>query len=70
MIEEKIITLVIQINGKVRDKIEVEPDISEGKVKEIALLREKVIKWTKGKEIKKTIFIPGKLLNVVVVDKN
>jgi leucyl-tRNA synthetase len=63
--EEKII-LVIQVNGKVRDKIEVEADISEKDAKELALSSEKIKKWTEGKEIKKAIFVPGRLINFVV----
>jgi len=66
LIKERKITLVIQINGKVRDKIEVESDISEKEAKEIALSRDKVLKYTKGKKIKKTIFVPGKLINFVL----
>jgi leucyl-tRNA synthetase len=60
------ITLVIQVNGKVRDKIEVEADISEEKAKELAISREKIKKWLERKEIKKVIFVPGKLLNIVI----
>ncbi|MBU2635319.1 class I tRNA ligase family protein, partial [Patescibacteria group bacterium] len=66
LIKEKKITLVVQINGKVRDKIEVEADISEKEAEKIVLLRDKVLKYTKGKEIKKTIFISGKLINFVL----
>ncbi len=66
LVKEKKITLVIQINGKVRDKIEVEADISEKEAKKIALSRDKVLKYTRGKEIKKTIFISGKLINFVI----
>ena len=66
LIKEEKITLVIQVNGKVRDKIEVETSISKEKAKEIALSREKIKKWIKGKEIKKIIFVPGKLINIVV----
>ena len=65
LVKEEIITLVIQINGKVRDKIEVEADISEEKAKEIAVSREKIKKWIEGKEIKKIVFVPGKLINFV-----
>jgi leucyl-tRNA synthetase len=63
--EEKI-TLIIQVNGKVRDKVEVEVDISEERAKELAISRERVKKWIKEKEIKKIIFVPGKLINLVV----
>ncbi len=66
--EEKII-LVVQVNGKVRDKIEVGPDISKKEAEKIALSQEKIKKWLIGKEIKKTIFISGKLINFVAIDK-
>jgi leucyl-tRNA synthetase len=60
------ITLIIQVNGKLRDKVEVEANISEEKAKELAISREKIKKWIEGKEIKKVIFVPGKLINIVV----
>jgi leucyl-tRNA synthetase len=66
LIEEEIITLVIQVNGKVRDKIEVEADISEEKAKELAISREKIKKWLEDKKIKKVVFVPGKLINIVI----
>jgi len=66
LVKEETITLVIQVNGKVRDKVEVEADISEEKAKELAISREKIKKWIGGKEIKKIIFVPGKLINIVV----
>jgi leucyl-tRNA synthetase len=64
--KEEMITLIIQVNGKVRDKVEVEVDISEERAKELAISRERVKKWIKEKEIKKIIFVPGKLINLVV----
>jgi leucyl-tRNA synthetase len=66
LIKEEKITLVIQINGKVRDKIEVETSISEEGVKKLTLEREKVKRWIEGKRIKKVIFVPGKIINLVV----
>jgi len=66
LVREETITLVIQINGKVRDKIEVKTDISEEEAKKLTLNREKVKKWIEGKEIKKVVFVPGKLINIVV----
>jgi leucyl-tRNA synthetase len=66
LIKEETVTLVIQVNGKVRDKIEVEADVSEEKAKELAISRKKVKNWIEGKEIKKVIFVPGKLINIVV----
>ena len=58
--------LVIQINGKVRDKIEVKKDISEEEVKELALSQDKIKEWLSGKEPKKIIYVPGKLINLVI----
>jgi len=59
------ITLVIQVNGKVRDKIEADEDISENQAKQIALVSPKIKQWIEGKEIKKIIFVKGKLINIV-----
>ena len=64
--EEEIITLIVQVNGKVRDKIEVKADTSEEKARGLAFSQEKVKKWIGDKEIKKVIFIPKKLINIVV----
>ena len=66
LIKEEKINLIIQINGKVRDKMEVDADISEGEIKKLVLSREKVLKWIKEKKVKKIIFVKGKLLNIVV----
>jgi leucyl-tRNA synthetase len=60
------ITIVIQINGKVRDKVDVDADISKDKLKEKVFSQDKVKKYTEGKEIIKTIVVPKKLVNVVV----
>ncbi|MFH1401766.1 MAG: leucine--tRNA ligase, partial [Parcubacteria group bacterium] len=68
--EEKIksgkIILIIQVNGKVRDKVEVKADIPEEKAKKLAISRKKVDNWIAGKEIKKIIFVKNKLVNIVV----
>jgi leucyl-tRNA synthetase len=64
--KEEIITLIIQVNGKVRDKIEVEADISEERAKELAISSQKIKKWIEGKEIKRVVFVPRKLINIVV----
>ncbi|MBU4480869.1 leucine--tRNA ligase [Patescibacteria group bacterium] len=66
--KEAVITFIIQVNGKVRDKIEVEAGISEEEAKKLTLEREKVKKWFGSKEIKKFIFVPGKLINIVISD--
>ncbi len=66
LIKEEKAILVIQINGRIRDKIEVQTALSEKKAKELALSLEKIKKWTEGKKIKKIIFVPGKLINIVI----
>jgi leucyl-tRNA synthetase len=63
---EEQITLVVQVNGKVRDRISVSVDISEEKAKELALSSEAVEKYLQGKEPRKVILVPGKLVNIVV----
>jgi len=66
LVKEKAIILILQINGKVRDRIEVESGISEKGAKKLALSSEKIQKWIKGKEIKRIVFVPEKLINIVV----
>ncbi|MFZ2975572.1 MAG: leucine--tRNA ligase [Candidatus Moraniibacteriota bacterium] len=66
MIKDEEIELIIQINGKVRDKITVNADISEDEAKMIVLEREKVKIHIAEKEIKKIIFVKGRLINIVV----
>jgi len=58
--------LAIQVNGKLRDTIEVSASISEDEAKRKALTSEKVQKWLLGKEPKKVIYVKGKLISVVV----
>jgi leucyl-tRNA synthetase len=59
------IDLVIQINGKVRDRIQCARDISEEDAKKLATESEKIKNFIDGKEIVKTIYVPGKLVNIV-----
>ena len=59
------ITLVVQVNGKVRAKISASVDITESDANEIAMDDPGVQKHTQGLEIRKVIYVPGKLLNIV-----
>jgi leucyl-tRNA synthetase len=59
-------TVVAQVNGKVRDEFVVSPDISEEEIKALVLGSEKVQKWLEGKEPKKVIYVTGKLVSIVV----
>jgi len=56
--------LIIQVNGKVRDVVEVAAGISGKEAEELALKSEKIQKWTGGK-VKKAIYVPGRLINIV-----
>ena len=60
------ITLVVQVNGKVKDKIEVEDGLNQDEMKKVALESPKIKAQTEGKTIVKTIVVPGKLVNIVV----
>jgi len=59
------ITLVVQVNGKVRDRIQVPVDISEDAAKEKALASETVQKILSGRPPRKVIYVPGRLVNIV-----
>jgi len=59
-------TIVLQVNGKVRDEIEIEDGEDEEKIKEKVFKRKSIQKWIDGKEAKKIIYIENKLLNIVV----
>ncbi len=58
--------LVIQINGKVRDKINLSTDASEDIIKQKSLESPIVKKWIDNKEIRKIIIVKGKIINIVV----
>ena len=64
---DETITLVVQVNGKVRDRIEVPANIDEPTAHELALASSKVQPYTEGKVVDKAIYVPGRLVNVVVV---
>lgn len=60
------ITLVVQVNGKVKDKIEADESSSEDELKTLALSSAKIKEITAGKTVVKTIVVPKKLVNIVV----
>jgi leucyl-tRNA synthetase len=63
---EEMITLVVQVNGRVRDRIEVPVDIEDAEAERLARESEAVGRHAEGKEIVKVIVVPGRLVNVVV----
>ena len=60
------IEIVLQINGKIRDKMVISPDLTPDEMKELALRSEKVQSLIEGKQIVKVIAVPKKLINIVV----
>ncbi len=64
--KEDEITLVIQVNGKLRDRITVPASVTEDEAKQTALNSQRVKSYFEGKENIKIIYVPGKLVNLVV----
>ena len=60
------ITVAVQVNGKVRAELIVSPDIAEAEIKKLALANEIIQKWLDGKEPQKIIYVPGRLVSIVV----
>jgi len=66
LIQDKVVSVGIQINGKVRDSVEVSLEMTEEEVRELVLNRESVQKWLEGKEPQKFIYVAGKIISLVV----
>jgi leucyl-tRNA synthetase len=60
------VTLIVQVNGKVREKIEADAGVTEAQARELALASPSIQRWLEGKSVQKVIFAGGKLLNIVV----
>jgi leucyl-tRNA synthetase len=59
-------TIIVQVNGKLRAKLEVAADAHEDEVKQLALSEANVVKFLENKEPTKVIYIPGRLVNIVI----
>ncbi|HLR53444.1 MAG TPA: leucine--tRNA ligase [Pseudogracilibacillus sp.] len=64
-LEEEEVQVVLQVMGKVRAKVQVEKDMEESDLEELALQNEKIQPWLEGKTVRKVIVIPNKLVNIV-----
>ena len=64
-LERETFELVVQVNGKVRDRFEVDAELPEQELVERALASERVRSHLDGKQVRKTIVVPGKLVNLV-----
>ncbi|MBO8441222.1 MAG: leucine--tRNA ligase [Firmicutes bacterium] len=62
---ENTVEVVIQINGKLRSKIEVDKDLDKNKLQDLALNDEKIKTLISGKDIRKVIVVPNKIVNIV-----
>ncbi|MFQ5465862.1 MAG: leucine--tRNA ligase [Thermodesulfobacteriota bacterium] len=60
------LSLVVQVNGKVRSRVNVPSDAGEEEVKRLVLADGKVREWTEGKGLKKFVYVPGRIVNLVV----
>ena len=57
--------IIVQVNGKVRARITVAADSAQDAVEQLAMCDEHVMKFTADKTVRKVIYVPGKLLNIV-----
>jgi leucyl-tRNA synthetase len=65
LIEEKI-SFVVQINGKKRAILNIKRDMSENNILETIKLNQEIQKFVKDQEIKKSIFVPNRLINIII----
>jgi len=66
LVREETVTMVIQVNGKLRDKIEVNPEITEAEAERVALASPKVADALAGRDPQRVVVRPPRLVNVVV----
>ncbi len=65
MTEEEEITFIVQVNGKLRKKLKVPADLSEEELKKIALEDERIREFLDGREVKRVVVVPKRLVNIV-----
>lgn len=66
MLQDDTVTIVVQVNGKVRGSFAFAKDVDQEYVSITAKATEDIQKWIAGKEIVKEVFVPNKLLSIVV----
>jgi leucyl-tRNA synthetase len=64
--KESVVTYAVSVNGKLRDKIEVEANTNSKEVEAIALSSSKIKAYTDGHQIVKVIVVPNKIVNIVI----
>jgi leucyl-tRNA synthetase len=60
------VTLVVQVNGKVRGRLDVERGAAEAEALALACDDDRIRPWLEGKELARAVFVPDRLLNIVV----
>ena len=66
LMQEETVVIAVQVNGKLRGQVEVAAPPDEARVMEAVFANEKIKSWVDGKDVVKKIYVPGKLVNVVV----
>jgi len=66
LMQEDTVVIAVQVNGKLRGSVEVAAPATEESVMAAVAGNERISTWTSGKEVVKTIYVPGKLVNVVI----
>ena len=66
LLKAETFTLIIQVNGKVRDTVEAPAGLGSEEAEKLALGREKIENSIKSSSVKKIIYVPGRLINIVV----
>jgi leucyl-tRNA synthetase len=65
LLVQETVTCVVQVNGKVRDRLEVSPDITEAQLRDMAVTASGVTRALAGQEIRRVVVRPPKLVNIV-----
>ncbi len=65
-IVDEMVKIAVQVNGKVRAEIMISKDMSEESIKEMALKEKNVTLWTESKQIRRIIYVPNRIINIVV----
>jgi leucyl-tRNA synthetase len=66
LMQEETVVIAVQVNGKLRGQVEVPAPADEQRVWEAVDANERIRSWVTGKEVVKRIYVPGKLVNVVI----
>jgi leucyl-tRNA synthetase len=66
--QEEVVEVVVQVNGKVRDRLMLPVDLPEPEVQARVLAQPKIAEALNGREPRRVVYVPGRLINIVVYD--